>query len=169
MHGVLTTELPGKSQNFILKWKNLFNPKSSFLNDFKPEVKDTFHKLWIVRYGVDNPTLSEKNLHPSSGDRAWSQSLSSAFLLPVYVRVCFSCVWFWVTLRTVTHQALLSVGFSRQKYWSGLPFLSPGDFPDPEIEPMPLVSPALAGGFFITSAIWEAHFLLVGASKASSY
>ena len=44
-------------------------------------------------------------------------------------------------------QALLSMGFSRQEYWSELTFPSPGDLPDPEIEPM---SPALAGGFFTT-------------------
>ena len=37
---------------------------------------------------------------------------------------------------TVAHQAPLSVGFSRQEYWSGLPFLSPGDLPDPGIEPL---------------------------------
>ena len=39
------------------------------------------------------------------------------------------------------------MGFSRQEFWSGLPFPSPGDLPDPGIEP---VSPALAGGFFTT-------------------
>ena len=50
-----------------------------------------------------------------------------------------------VTPWTVARQALLSVGFLRQEYWSGLPFSSPGDLPCPEIEP---VSPALAGGFF---------------------
>ena len=48
---------------------------------------------------------------------------------------------------TVAHQAPLSVGFSRQEYWSGLPFLSPGNLPDPGMEPM---SPALAGWFFTT-------------------
>ena len=48
---------------------------------------------------------------------------------------------------TIKDQAPLSVEFSRQEYWSGLPFPSPGDLPDPEIEP---VSPALAGGFFTT-------------------
>ena len=42
-------------------------------------------------------------------------------------------------------QALLSMGFPRQEYWSGLPFPSPGDLPDPGIEP---TSPALTGGFF---------------------
>ena len=46
---------------------------------------------------------------------------------------------------TVAHQAPLSVGFSRQEYWSGLPFPSPGDLLDSGIE---TVSPALAGWFF---------------------
>ena len=45
---------------------------------------------------------------------------------------------------TVARQAPLSMGFPRQEYWSGLPFPSPGDLPDPEIEPVFL---ALAGGF----------------------
>ena len=46
---------------------------------------------------------------------------------------------------TVACQAPLSMGFSRQEYWSGLPCPPPGDLPDPGIEP---VTPALAGGFF---------------------
>ena len=50
------------------------------------------------------------------------------------------------TPRTVAHQAPLSVGFPRQEYWSGLPFPSPRNLPDPGIEPM---CPALAGRFFI--------------------
>ena len=50
-------------------------------------------------------------------------------------------------------QAPLSMGFPRQEYWSGLPFPSPGDLPDPGIEPESLVSPALAGGFFTTSIL----------------
>ena len=54
--------------------------------------------------------------------------------------------------RTVARQAPLSVGFSRQEHWSGLPFPSPGDLPNPGIEPTSLASPALAGGFFTTSA-----------------
>ena len=47
-------------------------------------------------------------------------------------------------------QASLSMEFSRQEYWSGLPFPPPGDIPDPGIEPMSLVSPAMAG-FFTTA------------------
>ena len=62
-----------------------------------------------------------------------------------------------VTPWTVAYQAPPSMGLSRQEYWSGLPFPSPRDFPDPGIEPMSLESPALAGGFFTTSATWEAH------------
>ena len=46
-----------------------------------------------------------------------------------------------------TRQAPLSMGFPRKEYWSGLPFPSPGHFPNPEFEP---TSPALAGGFFTT-------------------
>ena len=48
---------------------------------------------------------------------------------------------------TAAYQAPPSVGFSRQEYWSGLPFLPPGDLPNPGIE---LTFPALAGGFFTT-------------------
>ena len=58
-----------------------------------------------------------------------------------------SHVWLSVTTWTVAHQALLSVGFSRQAYWSRYPFPSPGDLPDPGIEP---ASPALAGRYFTT-------------------
>ena len=55
----------------------------------------------------------------------------------------FSTPW------TIAWQALVSMGFPRKKYWSGLPFPSSGDLPDPEIEP---VSPALAGRFFTTKS-----------------
>ena len=69
----------------------------------------------------------------------------------------FSRVRLFMTPWTVAHQVPLSVRFSRHEYWSGLPFPSPRDFPDPGIEPMSLESPALAGGFFTTSATWEAQ------------
>ena len=48
------------------------------------------------------------------------------------------------------HQTLLSMGFFRQEYWSGLPLPSPGDLPDPGIEPTSPASPALADRFFTT-------------------
>ena len=51
---------------------------------------------------------------------------------------------------TAAYQAPPSMGFSREEYWSGLPFSPPEDLPDPGIEPTSLVSPALAGGFSTT-------------------
>ena len=53
-----------------------------------------------------------------------------------------------VTLQTVACQAPLSLEFSRQEYWSGLPFPNPGDFPNPRIEPESPASLGLADGFF---------------------
>ena len=68
----------------------------------------------------------------------------------------FICVHFSVTPWTVAPQAPLSMGLSRQEYWSGLPCPPPGDLSDQRIEPEPLTSPALAGRFFTVSATWEA-------------
>ena len=62
-----------------------------------------------------------------------------------------SHVRFFATLWTVAHQAPLFMGFSRQDYWCGVPFPSPGDLPDPGIKPESLRSPVLAGS---SSAIW---------------
>ena len=64
-----------------------------------------------------------------------------------------SSVQLFATPWTVAHQAPLSLGFSRQEYWSGLPFPPPGDLPDPGIELMSPVSPALAGRFFTTEPL----------------
>ena len=57
---------------------------------------------------------------------------------------------------TVACQAPLSMGFPRQEYWSGLPFLLPGDLPNPGTELLSLLSPASAGEFFTTNIAWEA-------------
>ena len=54
------------------------------------------------------------------------------------------------------HQASMSLGFSRQEHWSGLPFPSSGDLPHPGIKPGSLKSPVLGSRFFTTSATWEA-------------
>ena len=65
-----------------------------------------------------------------------------------------------VTPRAVARQAPLSMGFSRQEYWSGLPCPPPGDLPNPGIKPTSftsLMSPALAGEFFSASVTWEAR------------
>ena len=58
---------------------------------------------------------------------------------------------------TIGHQAALSMGFSRQEYWNGLPCPPSGDLPNPRIEPKSLMSVELAGGFSTTNATWEAQ------------
>ena len=69
-----------------------------------------------------------------------------------------SLVQLFATLWAETCQASLSMEFSRQEYWSGLPFPPSGKFPNTGIEPMSLESPALAGRFFTTSTIWEVEY-----------
>ena len=59
---------------------------------------------------------------------------------------------------TIACQTPLSMEFSRQEYGSGLPLPSPGDLSDSGFKPVSLASPALVGGFFTTSATWEAPF-----------
>ena len=72
------------------------------------------------------------------------------------ITIC-SHVQLCATLWTVAPQAPLSKGFFRQEYWSELLCSPPGDLPDPGITPASLMSPALAGEFFTTSAIWESE------------
>ena len=69
---------------------------------------------------------------------------------------CFSRVQLFATL-TVAQQAPLSMGFSRQEYWNGLPCPPSGDLHHSGIEPMSPTCSALAGGFFTTIANWEVH------------
>ena len=72
---------------------------------------------------------------------------------PFYQRQSLSRVWLFVTPWTVVHQALLSMEFPRQEYWSRLPFPSPGGLPDPGIK---------SGPHFITNVyMWKSFFLLV--------
>ena len=66
-----------------------------------------------------------------------------------------SHVGLFATPWAVDHQAPLSTGFSRQEYWSGLPFTSPGNLPDPGIQPG---SSALAGRFFTAKPFQKPHF-----------
>ena len=74
-----------------------------------------------------------------------THSLTHSFILCWLDACMLSRVWLFVTPLTVAHQAPLSMGFSRQEYWSGLPFPTSGPLPDPGIEP---ASPAFAGAFF---------------------
>ena len=73
------------------------------------------------------------------------------FSLCVCVLTHFSCTLLFATLWTVACQAPLSMGFSRQESWSGLPCPPPGDLPDSGIETVSLISPVLAGSLPLAS------------------
>ena len=86
------------------------------------------------------------------------------FLAASHILVCvvvcaptLSFVQLFVTPWAVAREAPLSMEFSRQVYWSGLPFPPLGNPPDPEIKLVSLMSPALVDGFFTTSATWGVH------------
>ena len=74
--------------------------------------------------------------------------------------VAQSCLDSFATQWTVACQAPLNMEFPRQEYWSGLPFPPPGDLHNPGIEPVPLVPPALAGGFFTTEPLGKPLLLI---------
>ena len=80
--------------------------------------------------------------------------------------VCCHCsvIWLLGTLWTGAHRVPQSMGFSRNECCSELPCSHPGDLPNPGMQPTFLLSPALAGGFFITSATWEAYWSRVNYS-----
>ena len=71
----------------------------------------------------------------------------------------FSHVQLFASLWPIACQAPLSMGFSRQDYWSGLPYAPAGDLSDPGIEPISVMSPVLSGGFFTTSVTLAAPII----------
>ena len=79
-------------------------------------------------------------------------NLTSLLLKAVYLCKVMSVMSDSAMLQTVACQALLSMGFSKQEYWSGLPYPPPGDLPAPGVEPVSLMFLALAGMFFTISA-----------------
>ena len=133
-----------------------------------PENKVTFPEQMASQWIMKATDLPTRMTH------AWGKFVlpTAKFFFPfflsahlkgcLYLLVHAKSLQFCLTLCnpwTVAHQAPLSMEFSRQEHWSGLPFPPPGDLPDPGIEPMSLKSPALAGRFFTTSATWEATYV----------
>ena len=106
--------------------------------------------LITIREFQNNTFWTKVRLKPSP--------LSSELLKAPWVHVCMlSCltrVQLFVTPWTVACQAPLSMGFSRQEYWSKLPCLTLGDLPNLGIKPKSLTSPILAGGFFTISTTY---------------
>ena len=111
------------------------------------------NQSWCGTWGKGNLAYVCAWIKVQSLNAPWTESDLRKFLeidwFPyllgsVYVRVrsCFSNVRLSVTLRALALQVLLSMGFSRQEYWSGLPCPPPGVLPDPGFEPGSLMSPA---------------------------
>ena len=104
---------------------------------------------------------------------SWSKFHLVCQFIHKHVHVCvlshFSCVQLMATLWTVACQTPLSMGFSGQEYWSGLPCSPSRDLPDLGIELVPAGSPALAGGFFTTSPTWEAHINMYVSLKVRNF
>ena len=120
--------------SILLFYNYLFHTILIFLNVFSTTLPE------ICSMGINRRPLS-----PQASIQSPKQ------FLPLYNSL--NCCWssklcpILVTPQTVACQAPLSMGFPNQEYWSGLPFPSSEDHPDPGIEP---TSPALAGGFFTT-------------------
>ena len=95
----------------------------------------------------------------------FTREVLAFYIFPSYVFVCvcvcvcaLNHVRLFAALWTVACQASLSAEFSRQEYWSGVPFPSLGDLPDAGSKPLSLAFPVVAGRFFTTSVTWEAPF-----------
>ena len=85
--------------------------------------------------------------------------------LPMSIMLFVCAQWLshvqvFATPWTVAHQVLLSMGFPRQEYWSGLPFPPPEDLPKPGIKPMSPAAPALGRRILYHWATWEAHSVI---------
>ena len=124
-----------------------------FLSFSRPFIVYPYYFLWILQNLYENTyVLHVDSLCPSSIfssvsipskrqhrlSEGWSQranfSISSAcYSSPMTVQKQSEVVWLFATPWTVAYQAPLSMEFSRQEYWSGLPFPSPGDLPNPGI------------------------------------
>ena len=125
--------------------------------------------------GLFSPSVKIRSICPSSQgelfmDLAVELIFRRAAKSVVGVTRCISCFEHVCVLQlfaapwTVAHQAPLSMGFSRQEYWNGLPRPPPGDLPNPGIKPTPPVAPALTGRFSTLSHLGS-PFLFSG--KAS--
>ena len=146
---------------------------SSFLwvcNYFKIKSKHILKSflLWEDKSSLCGASgFKSMNSHRCLEAEAWVLAVFSClcpgrrkplFCSPINIICCrFSRFWLFATVWTIARQTPLSMGFSRQEYWRGLPCPPPRDPPDSGIEPTYFMSPALEDGFFTTSSITCSH------------
>ena len=116
--------------------------------------------MWAERVNLQADELRQGTVYSRRGN-----SRSEIRICATRVCALQSCPTLCDPMDYIACQAPLSMGFSRQEHWSGLPCPPPGDLPDPGMEPASLMSPALAGRFFTTSATWEAPKIRIQGSK----
>ena len=139
----------------------------------KDERKSFFLSLYWICYNIASALCccccccfwSDQGLKPTSCIRKQSPNHRTARQVPggrkSYIEslhaysVTQSCPTLWECMDCNPPGSSLSMGFSRQEYWSELPCPSPGDLPSPGIKPWSSVSPALAVGFFTNCATWN--------------
>ena len=117
------------------------------------------HKIYeLLSFGI---------FHLLFSDWGWEWVIETMAVCPPAQSLCR--VWLSETPRTAAWvcQAPPTMGFSRQEYWSGLPFPSPGDLPDPGIEPTSPVASALAGGFFTTEPPGKPETVAMGRGRGA--
>ena len=141
--------------SFLLSIKKLSvsKPDEVYLSEPNPDgtliPKSQTSELWEIHIYCLQATYSMV-LRYSSPNWLRHTSLkisSSNISLHTCMFICFSRVQLFATLWTVAHKTPLSMGFSRQEYWSGLPCSPPGDLPNLRIEPVSPMSPALQADF----------------------
>ena len=144
--------LPGSSVPGIIQARTLEWVAISFSNAWKWKVKVKFLRL-VRLFGT--PGTAAYQAPPSMGFSRHSTCLVKKSYILLLLLSRFSHVHILVTLWIVVCQSPLSMGFSRQEYWSGLPCPPSKDLPNPRITHASLVSPELADRFFTTSATWK--------------
>ena len=127
------------------------------------------YKNWTSTSRLDSSVISF--VLPSDLPVPSLNPVSAVFILTLWHLHFINCIYLYMSCvcvcvcvhsvarscltlcNSVAHQSPLSMRFSRQEYWSELPFLTPGELPNPGIKPTSLTSPALAGRFFITAPL----------------
>ena len=148
------------------------------------KISRSQNQWWPITYLVKLELMLKAPYMGSSQRKRWSQKAycsvtwpkgldaGARMLLPpdnnlsmsIMLFVCaqwLNRVQIFATPWTIAHQVLLSMGFPRKEYWSGLPFPPPEDLPNPGIKPMSLVAPALVGKFFIIEPPGKPTVLLI--------
>ena len=144
-----SSHLPAAPGCALIPRSDLRKPRYSIFEVIKVLLNAI--EFWFNQW-TESSSYNVLKVHPCKQDPYWEWVCKSNLFKSNKVSLfcSLSHVWFFVTSWTV--KAPLSTEFPRQEYWSGFSFPTWGDFPDPGIEPVSLVSSALAGEFFTTVA-----------------